>query len=150
MKSKIFRLLSLLHQRPAEFCDRVAGFTGSRLDSVLHSRPDYQTVDVECGISSLFERQNLNLNEMLGESALARIEERLVQREIELPANAPFARYHNGDKWLGRLCYAVVRALRPRAVTETGVCYGVTSAYLLAALRANNEGHLYSIDLPPL
>jgi hypothetical protein len=44
----------------------------------------------------------------------------------------------------------MTRAIRPSVVIETGVCYGVTSAYLLAALDANGEGHLYSIDLPPL
>ena len=33
---------------------------------------------------------------------------------------------------------------------ETGVCYGVTSAYLLQAMQQNGTGHLHSIDLPPL
>jgi len=43
--------------------------------------------------------------------------------------------------------YHLVRALRPRVVVETGVCYGASSAYILEALEANGEGRLYSIDL---
>jgi predicted O-methyltransferase YrrM len=67
-----------------------------------------------------------------------------------LPPEAPFGVFHNGDTLLAQLCYGVVRAMRPKTVAETGVCYGVTSAHLLAALGGNGEGHLYSIDLPPL
>ena len=44
--------------------------------------------------------------------------------------------------------YAVVRALRPRVLVETGVCNGVSSAVILQALEDNQIGSLYSIDLP--
>ena len=47
------------------------------------------------------------------------------------------------------LAYAVVRALRPDSVVETGVATGVTSAHVLAALSDNGGGSLRSIDLPP-
>ncbi len=43
--------------------------------------------------------------------------------------------------------YFLVRALKPTIVVETGVCYGVSSAYILHALKANRRGTLYSIDL---
>jgi predicted O-methyltransferase YrrM len=43
--------------------------------------------------------------------------------------------------------YALVRAMRPSVVVETGVCYGASSAYILEALRDNGHGVLYSIDL---
>jgi predicted O-methyltransferase YrrM len=43
--------------------------------------------------------------------------------------------------------YYLVRALRPRIVVETGVCYGASSSYILEALAANGKGELYSIDL---
>jgi hypothetical protein len=35
-------------------------------------------------------------------------------------------------------------------VVETGVAYGVTTSFLLAALDANGSGVLHSVDLPPL
>ncbi len=44
--------------------------------------------------------------------------------------------------------YALVRALRPEHVVETGVSSGVSSAHFLAALRSNRRGRLHSIDLP--
>jgi predicted O-methyltransferase YrrM len=44
--------------------------------------------------------------------------------------------------------YALVRALRPSVVVETGVWFGMSSAFLLQALHDNDHGTLYSIDLP--
>lgn len=44
--------------------------------------------------------------------------------------------------------YAVARLLRPRHVLEVGVSSGVSSAYLLRALKVNRCGRLHSIDLP--
>lgn len=43
---------------------------------------------------------------------------------------------------------AIVREVKPDVVVETGVCNGLSSALILAALARNNRGHLYSIDLP--
>jgi len=42
--------------------------------------------------------------------------------------------------------YATARALRPEKVVETGVANGVSSAYLLLALKINGRGKLYSIE----
>jgi hypothetical protein len=50
--------------------------------------------------------------------------------------------------WTLKSLYLLIRAARPRIVVETGVLYGATSAHILAALEANAEGELYSIDLP--
>jgi hypothetical protein len=49
----------------------------------------------------------------------------------------------------GETLYALVRALRPRVIVETGVAEGVSSAFFLRALQDNGDGQLYSIDLPP-
>ncbi|MBA2629951.1 MAG: class I SAM-dependent methyltransferase [Thermoleophilaceae bacterium] len=59
------------------------------------------------------------------------------------------ARQMASDDNLATLVYALVRAHRPRAVVETGVATGVTSAHALAALEDNGGGMLHSIDLPP-
>lgn len=55
-----------------------------------------------------------------------------------------------GESQHGDVLYALCRLLRPRAVVETGVCSGVSSAYLLRALAENGTGHLHSVDLPEL
>lgn len=43
--------------------------------------------------------------------------------------------------------YAIVRAMAPTIVVETGVANGVSSAYLLLALARNAKGHLHSIEI---
>lgn len=45
------------------------------------------------------------------------------------------------------LQYAIVRALKPDCIVETGVANGVSSAYLLLAIERNQKGHLHSIDI---
>jgi len=44
--------------------------------------------------------------------------------------------------------YGLVREFNPSILVETGVCNGVSSAVILAAIHKNNKGLLYSIDLP--
>ena len=50
----------------------------------------------------------------------------------------------------GLRLYAVLRRLRPRVAVETGVCNGVSTAFLLLALETNGDGELHSIDLPEI
>jgi predicted O-methyltransferase YrrM len=150
MKSKAISLLSLLPRRPVEFYERVTEYAGGRIDTILQVRPKYNAISIEHGISRLFPGRSSETNEILSEESLTQIEKHVNQRQFELPASAPFSQFHNGDPILGRLCYLVVRMIQPTKIVETGVCYGVTSSYLLAALNKNNYGHLYSIDLPPL
>jgi predicted O-methyltransferase YrrM len=48
----------------------------------------------------------------------------------------------------GLRLYELVRELKPRVAVETGVCNGVSTAFLLLALKRNGAGELHSIDLP--
>src|SRR5436190_4172273 len=50
----------------------------------------------------------------------------------------------------GLRLYAILRKLRPAAAVETGVCNGVSTAFLLLALEANAAGELYAVDLPEI
>ncbi len=43
--------------------------------------------------------------------------------------------------------YALVRALAPSIIVETGVANGISSSYLLLACKLNEKGHVYSIDI---
>jgi predicted O-methyltransferase YrrM len=45
------------------------------------------------------------------------------------------------------LQYALVRAMKPEVILETGVASGVSTAYILLALRTNGRGALQSIEL---
>ena len=44
--------------------------------------------------------------------------------------------------------YSLIRNRKPKVIVETGVLHGLTSAWILKALRDNNHGQLISIDLP--
>lgn len=44
--------------------------------------------------------------------------------------------------------YLLVRKYKPDIFVETGVATGVSTAYILCAMKDNGKGHLYSIDLP--
>jgi hypothetical protein len=61
-----------------------------------------------------------------------------------------FQWWNDGDAGLVRTIWCLTRHLRPKNVVETGVAHGLTSRFILEALRRNGNGHLWSIDLPPL
>lgn len=46
------------------------------------------------------------------------------------------------------LLYVLVRLFRPKAMIETGVASGMSTTAILAAMKKNKQGKLYSIDLP--
>jgi hypothetical protein len=55
----------------------------------------------------------------------------------------------SADLWAKKVLvqYAAVRAHQPDTVVETGVASGVSSAYLLLALRRNQKGALHSVEI---
>ena len=48
----------------------------------------------------------------------------------------------------GVLLYLLVRGLRADKIVETGVVSGASTYYILAGIKNNEIGHLYSIYLP--
>lgn len=46
-----------------------------------------------------------------------------------------------------KIAYVVCRAIKPDVVVETGAKDGISTTYILQALRGNHKGKLYSIDL---
>lgn len=150
MITKTLQLISLIPRKPAEFLDRVAAIASSRWHTGRDKRMSYQTTTFQEAVRALSSVLNSNCADWLLESALAQVEVQVLKRQASLSHGGPFAEFHNGDSALARLCYVTARALRPRLVVETGVCYGVTSAYILKAIDVNHEGHLHSVDLPPL
>ena len=59
---------------------------------------------------------------------------------------------HHDSGWaLGELLWSLVVHTRPPVSIETGVGRGKSTAFILDALnRVDDEGHLWSIDIPPL
>jgi Methyltransferase domain len=147
---KTLLLASLLPKQPQEFCDRVATALEVRWDS-LCIRPPLYPLGWWSGVIQEMERNlHTGLVDFLQEPALTELEQTVSTRIATFPPNAPFRLVHNADFTLARLCYVVCRALKPSVVVETGVAYGVTSTFILKALAVNEQGHLHSIDFPPL
>lgn len=143
-------LLALLPGNPREFLDRVACGLELRLDPHLRARPSYSTQGWQTVLSRISQVLRADINGLMAEDNLSEIEFAVRAQLDAMPHGAPFPSFHNGDFRMARLSYALVRALSPSTVVETGVCYGVTSAFILKALERNGTGALHSIDLPPL
>jgi hypothetical protein len=75
-------------------------------------------------------------------------------RELEAkgirPGPESFQWWNGGDAGLVRAIWCLIRHMKPKNVVETGVAHGVTSRCILEALERNGDGHLSSIDLPPV
>jgi predicted O-methyltransferase YrrM len=55
-------------------------------------------------------------------------------------------RFRHQDLHFHPVLYGLVRALKPTMVVETGVYLGASTYFILAALRENREGTLFSCD----
>jgi predicted O-methyltransferase YrrM len=148
--SKALRLLSLLPVRPLEFCDRVSAVLEVRSERLFNQTPTYSLIDWQVLLEQIEQKLGVPVKPFMLEPAFSEIEGAIEAGIAELRTRAPFRLSHNADYSLARLYYLVCRALRPDVVLETGVGYGVSSAYILKALENNGGGVLHSIDLPPL
>jgi hypothetical protein len=150
MTTKVRQLLPLLWQNPLEFVDRVTAVLDAKNEQLLGQPPNYQSVELDVAIAALDQRLNWTLAHFIAEPACESMVQRVQRAIAALPASAPFASFHSADFTLARTCYAICRMLKPNVVVETGVAYGVTSSFILAAMAENQQGELNSIDLPPL
>jgi len=148
--SKTLLLISLLPKAPVEFYDRLVTLLEVRLEQLGMKTPMYQPRQWPEIVEDVGVYLGTRFDDLLSETALREIEGEVRRRTDQIQYEAPFSRDHNADFALARLCYAVCRAIDPGVVLETGVAYGVTSAFILKALEVNGRGTLHSVDLPPL
>jgi predicted O-methyltransferase YrrM len=143
------RLVAMLPTSPREFWDRASAIASSRWEASRPTREWYTKTNARDAKRVLSEVLEFTLDDKFLEPALTEISAH-VCREQASCSDGAFRASYSGDSALAGFCYAVTRTLQPRKVVETGVCYGVTSSYILKAMEMNGEGHLDSIDLPPL
>jgi predicted O-methyltransferase YrrM len=141
-------LLKLLFSRPSEFFDRVKT-AAEGLASPPQSATGATGLDLAAMLDLSSKYLGMDLSGFLHEPGAKAIREHIASERALLnrPASAAM---HDADAGLPDFCYAICRALRPRVVVETGVGSGVTTSFILQALAANDEGRLWSIDLPPI
>lgn len=142
-------LLSLLPRRPLEFRDRLAGYAELGFERLAGASPSYETVGWELALRDV-EGLLGGVKGILEEPALARVEEETRRLLGRIRPEDPFRPRWAADSLLARCCYLFCRLLQPSVVVETGVAYGVSSAFILSALEVNGGGTLHSVDLPPL
>ena len=142
-------LVPLLSRRPREFRERVAGFADLALESIVNATSDYDPVSWGRAVRDMEARLG-PAAAILEEPALRDVEgeTRRILRRVN-DENPRGARWP-ADSLMARLCYLSCRLIDPEVIIETGVAYGVSSAFILKALQENGRGTLYSIDLPPL
>ena len=142
-------LLALIPRRPREFADRTAGYADLALEWLSGPGPPYETVGWEKALEGLQDGPG-RAKEILAEPALLDVEGRTRRLLQEIRPSDAFSQRGAADSLFARLCYLACRLTTPEAVVETGVAYGVSSAYILKALEQNGRGTLHSVDLPPL
>lgn len=135
--------------RPREAGSRAAGYLDLGLDLLFARPPAYETVRWEEALPDLQSHLG-SVSGVLQEPALAEVEENTRRLLAQSRGHDPFNPRWAADSLLARCCYLVCRLLEPDVVVETGVAYGVSSAFILKALEANGHGALHSVDLPPL
>ena len=142
-------LLSLLLGNPQEFYDRAAGYADLVAERLFGKSPTYETVGWEGALREI-EAHLGHVVDVLDEPALDEIEEYTRRSLKNIRGEDPFSPRLAADSVLARCCYLMCRLLEPDVVIETGVAYGVSSAFVLRALQENGRGVLHSVDLPPL
>lgn len=145
-------LASLSVRRPGEFRDRVAGYADLFFDQLFERAPAYEATGWYDGLEDVAARLGDPgaVERVLREPALEEIEARTRRLLADIRSDDPFTPRWAADSLLARCCYLACRLLAPDVVVETGVAYGVSSAFILKALDENGRGVLHSIDLPPL
>ncbi|MCK5269121.1 MAG: class I SAM-dependent methyltransferase [Spirochaetes bacterium] len=148
--TKFAALLSVLFSNPREFFDRLEIKVDYWRERMPLGAPIYDPMLFDEAIYLLKKNTDILATKILNEPSLTDIESSVREGTLQIQNNPAVRLSHSADINLARLCYVMCRAIRPRIVIETGVCYGVTSAFILKALEANQHGELHSIDLPPL
>ncbi|CAN5673901.1 hypothetical protein BH20ACT11_BH20ACT11_07680 [soil metagenome] len=149
LPEELLRLAALIPSRPVEAYDRSLGYLDLGLDALKHPRTTYETVGFSRAVADL-EPPFEDAREILREPALEEVERRTRELLGDIRKEDTFETRWTADVIFARCCYLFCRLTRPEKVVETGVAHGVSSAFLLAALRENGGGELHSVDLPPL
>jgi len=125
------------------------GYAEALAERLLTPPPTYETIRWEEALADLGARFG-DVGEVLKEPALRELEESTQRLLADIRHGDTYTPYWAADSVMARLCYLACRLIEPETVVETGVAYGVSSAFILRALEMNGRGKLHSVDLPPL
>ena len=134
------RALRVCLEHPVEGLDRVRG----RMELALWGGKDFSHP-----VSADWERR---LHEALGAPYPCGESKAFNElwTSVDASADGGIGRGHDVDRAVARAAWCITRHLAPRRVVETGVARGLSTRVVLEALARNENGHLWSIDLPPV
>lgn len=149
---KVPALLELSIKDPTLAIDRALSSLDNKVGQRFHKTGHYSPISLETALMELSAWLGQDLAPFLDEPSLKELTSALEFQQAKLHRHESVAisQVHHGGPSLALICYLLVRATKPSSVVETGVAYGVTTAYMLQALDTNGDGRLYSIDLPEL
>lgn len=110
----------------------------------------YEAVGIEAAAQTLATVLRAPIVELFHDQHTRELATHIDETLKSISSKPPFPLILSADLALARLCYALCRVTKPAVVVETGVAYGVTSAFILKASAVNRSGTLHSIDLPPI
>ena len=139
----------LPRRRLGETCGALYGYAEALTERLLIRAPSYETVGWKSALEDLEARIG-NVAGILEEPALRELEESTRRLLADIRHEDTYTPHWAADSVMARLCYLACRVTSPEIVFETGVAYGVSSAFILRALEMNGHGKLHSVDLPPL
>jgi predicted O-methyltransferase YrrM len=142
----MLKALLASHAKPNEIYNYLCMHAALAADRVLTRAPAYSPIDWSTALLEL-ERYYPEAARFLQEQELADVEEYTRIRSRAISAEGA-ALALNSDPSFARCLYLICRTLIPTLVVETGVAYGMSSAFILQALAVNGCGMLHSVDLP--
>jgi predicted O-methyltransferase YrrM len=137
------------YRRIGETCGSLYGYAEALAERLLIRAPSYETVGWKSALGDLEARFG-NIAGILEEPALRGLEESTRRLLADIRQEDTYTPHWAADSVMARLCYLACRLASPETVVETGVAYGVSSAFILRAMEMNGHGKLHSVDLPPL
>ena len=148
--SKLRLLVGLFPDHRVELYDRLCAIVDVQRERIWAKPFPHETLFFHDALQVLEKHWEVDAGAILADRRLQECEQRVRECAAGLKGGSTFSPRHNADLLLARMVYFVCNALCPSVVVETGVAYGVTSAFALAALAPRNVATLWSIDLPPL
>ena len=111
---------------------------------------NFSFMEIEQCIKSLFPKVNITKDDLLHQTEELGTEIQVFFEKIdkfEFPSkHKPYPTDYSILENSRLFLYALCKIIKPKIIIETGVAYGLSTAYILQALYENKSGTLYSID----
>ncbi|MGI8540254.1 MAG: class I SAM-dependent methyltransferase [Rubrobacteraceae bacterium] len=137
-------------RHPRDFLDSTAGYADAFFQRLFVNRVDYDSTSWDETVREVEKTLGGNAAKVLSEPALEKAESDVRNLLADIPPDEGFHKKWAADSLLARFSYLACRLVKPEVAVESGVAYGVSSAFILAAMEENGWGRLHSVDLRPL